>query len=183
MMNAKHILIALAVLLANPFGSNGQDPQFSQFYAAPMYLNPAFTGNTTQGRVAANYRKQWLEVPGAFTSYTFSYDQFLRKYNSGIGFMFVKDQAGSGGLRYNSFGALYSYVFRLTREIGVRVGVRGSYTSRDLDFFYLRFSDQIIRDDPFNTIETFDRIGKTYFDFGTGAILFSKQTERIVYGC
>src|SRR5688572_33466757 len=27
-----------------------QDPQFSQFYAAPLYLNPAFAGSTNQAR-------------------------------------------------------------------------------------------------------------------------------------
>ena len=27
-------------------GAIAQDPQLSQFYAAPLYLNPALTGNT-----------------------------------------------------------------------------------------------------------------------------------------
>ena len=166
------ILVSSLVLLS--VFVNAQDPQFSQFYAAPMYLNPAFTGNTIQGRIAANYRKQWLKVPGAFTSYSFSYDQFLRKYRSGIGLMFVKDKAGSGALRYTSVGGLYSYVFKITRAIGVRVGIRASYTSRDLDFYYLRFADQIIRDD-LSTIESIDLVGKTYLDFATGGVLYTKD--------
>jgi len=170
-----HIWLITALVLPLHLICNGQDPQFSQFYAAPMYLNPAFTGNTIQGRVSANYRKQWLEVPGAFTSYSFSYDHYLRKYKSGVGLMFIKDQAGSGALRYNSIGGLYSYVFILTRTIGVRAGVRASYTSRDLDLFRLKFADQIIRDDPFHTVENFNRIGKSYADFGTGAVLYSQD--------
>ncbi|MGM0478992.1 MAG: type IX secretion system membrane protein PorP/SprF, partial [Bacteroidota bacterium] len=33
-----------------------QDPQFSQFYANPIYLNPAFAGSHGCPRFAANYR-------------------------------------------------------------------------------------------------------------------------------
>jgi len=175
-MQNRYIPILIALMLAPPLLTKGQDPQFSQFYAAPMYLNPAFTGNTVQGRVTANYRKQWIKVPGAFTSYSFSYDQFLRKYRSGVGLMFINDKAGSGALKYSSIGGLYSYVFNLTRTVGIRAGLRASYISRDLDFFHLKFADQIIRDDPFGTIEIFDRIGKTYFDFATGAVLFSQSS-------
>ena len=175
MIKFKQIWLAFVfVLLLQQIGK-AQDPQFSQFYAAPMYLNPAFTGNTEQARLAANYRKQWLKVPGAFTSYIFSYDQFLRKYKSGVGLMFINDNAGSGALRFKSIGGLYSYVFHITRSVGVRVGLRASFISRNVDFFRLRFADQILRDDPFSTIEKFDRGRNTYFDFGTGAIIFSEN--------
>ncbi|MBL4657442.1 MAG: PorP/SprF family type IX secretion system membrane protein, partial [Flavobacteriales bacterium] len=107
--------------------------------------------------------------------YTFSYDHFLRKYRSGVGLMFLQDRAGSGALRTSSVGGLYSYVFSLSRSVAVRAGLRGSFASRNLDFYNFKFSDQIIRDDPFLTIESFDRTGKTYFDFGTGAILFTEH--------
>ena len=48
-----------------------QDPQFSQYYAAPLYLNPAFTGSEMLPRIGANYRNQWpgieLDFSGGFT--------------------------------------------------------------------------------------------------------------------
>jgi len=172
MIQNSYTLIFIVLMLIPPLTMRGQDPQSSQAYAAPMYLNPAFTGNTIQSRVSANYRKQWIKVPGAFTSYSFSYDQFLRKYRSGVGLTFVNDKAGSGALRHNSIGGLYSYVFQLSRNVGIRAGVRASYVIRALDFNKLTFADQIIRQDPSNTIETFDRLGKSYADFATGAVLF-----------
>ena len=98
------ISYVIALVLFLPLIVRGQDPQFSQFYAAPMYLNPAFTGNTMQGRVIANYRKQLLEVPGSCTSSSFSYDHFLRKYKSGLGHMVLKNKAGSCALMHNSIG-------------------------------------------------------------------------------
>ena len=42
-----------------------QDPQFSQFYAAPLYLNPAFAGSAQEARVGINYRNQWPQIDDA----------------------------------------------------------------------------------------------------------------------
>lgn len=42
---------------------NAQDPQFSQFYASPLQLNPALTGvHPGAWRVVANYRQQWNSI-------------------------------------------------------------------------------------------------------------------------
>ncbi len=35
-----------------------QDPQFSQYHSAPLYLNPVFAGTTQTHRFIANYRNQ-----------------------------------------------------------------------------------------------------------------------------
>ena len=51
----------------------GQTPQFPQFYANQIYLNPAFTGNTAVNRIAGNYRNQWAGV-SAFNSYSLAYE-------------------------------------------------------------------------------------------------------------
>ncbi|WP_287060456.1 type IX secretion system membrane protein PorP/SprF, partial [Algoriphagus sp.] len=39
-----------------------QDPQYSQYYAAPLYLNPAMAGGELTGRVGFNYRNQWPSI-------------------------------------------------------------------------------------------------------------------------
>ena len=44
-----------------------QDPQFSQFYANPIYTNPAFAGSSTVGRIVANARNQWPSIAGTFS--------------------------------------------------------------------------------------------------------------------
>ncbi|MEL7422621.1 MAG: type IX secretion system membrane protein PorP/SprF, partial [Bacteroidota bacterium] len=36
-----------------------QDPIFSQFYAAPLQLNPAFAGTTIAPRFTFNHRNQY----------------------------------------------------------------------------------------------------------------------------
>ena len=59
--------------------TQAQEPQYSQFYAAPLYLNPAFTGNTEGTRFAAIYRNQWPAVSGTFQSVSASLDLNLER--------------------------------------------------------------------------------------------------------
>ena len=44
-----------------------QDAEFTQFYASPMFLNPAFAGTHMCPRLTLNHRNQW---PGATTFIT-----------------------------------------------------------------------------------------------------------------
>ncbi|MEJ0030308.1 MAG: type IX secretion system membrane protein PorP/SprF [Bacteroidota bacterium] len=67
LMRRVMVLSALLVLLGADLAS-AQDAQFSQFYAAPLYLNPAFAGSTNQGRVGMNYRNQWPGIDANFTT-------------------------------------------------------------------------------------------------------------------
>jgi len=64
-MNATYLyrILTLTLILAAISYSNdlkAQDPHFSQFYAAPLYLNPALAGTSAGNyRVGVNYRDQW----------------------------------------------------------------------------------------------------------------------------
>ena len=70
----KTLLFSL-LLLAFAFNLKAQDPNFSQFFASPLTLNPALTGKFDGSyRVAGNYRNQWPTINNAFTTYTASFD-------------------------------------------------------------------------------------------------------------
>ena len=75
-----------------------QDPQFSQFYAAPLYINPAFTGASQFTRFGVNYRSQWPNLDASFETFSFYADHFVEKYNSGIGLILTTDRQGNQGL-------------------------------------------------------------------------------------
>lgn len=150
-----------------------QDIQFSQFFASSMYLNPAFTGNTEQHRWTGIYRNQWPSIPGAFVSYSFSYDNHLSEYNSGVGIIITKDKAGTGGLRFTDIGGLYSYYFQVNRFLTIRFGTKASYTFRNYDQSELLFADQVITGSS-STIETFNG-GTSYLDINFGGIAYSEK--------
>src|SRR6185369_11344180 len=87
--------VASVVLILVGCGTvTAQDPQFSQFYAAPLYLNPAFAGATGQARVGANYRNQWPAIDANFTTISAFGDFYNESKNIGLGAIITKDREG-----------------------------------------------------------------------------------------
>ncbi|MBM3453456.1 MAG: type IX secretion system membrane protein PorP/SprF, partial [Bacteroidetes bacterium] len=69
----KNILIPVIIFLVS-FESVAQDPTFTQFYANPIYLNPAFAGSHGCARIASNYRNEWPQLTGNYVTYAAAYD-------------------------------------------------------------------------------------------------------------
>ena len=135
------ILSLLFIVLMN---ARGQDPQFSQFYAAPMYLAPSFAGTSLKKtRVAMNYRNQWPEIPQAYSTYSFSFDHYISKIRSGVGFLMFRDQAGPGRLATTNIGGLYSFDVQINETFHLRPGAHFMYTYRSIDYSRLVFYDQV----------------------------------------
>src|SRR5687767_3437658 len=83
-----------------------QDAEFSQFYANPMYLNPAFAGTNRCPRAVLNYRNQWPGIANSFVTYSASYDQHVDVLHGGLGVMVLSDKAGEGSLRTTNVSAI-----------------------------------------------------------------------------
>ncbi|MEO8588365.1 MAG: type IX secretion system membrane protein PorP/SprF [Flavobacteriales bacterium] len=152
-----------------------QDPQFSQFYAAPQYLNPALTGNTHQDRIALNYRLQWPGIKPGYETYMAAYDHRFSTVNAGMGVMVMHDQAGTSGLSFTTVGMSYSYEARINYKRAVRAGLRIGYTMRGVDPSGYLFADQVIRDNAAVTLEPnmVERIN--YLDIATGGMYYSEK--------
>lgn len=163
----------------------GQDPIFSQFYAAPLQLNPAFAGNNYAPRVAFNYRNQypsWTSEGSAYETYSASYDQYFDDLNSGIGLLVLTDDAGNGILKTNRLSAVYSYRLQLNRSLYAKIGVEGSFVQTQLDWDKLLFPDQIDPESgpvspggtPIPSTEVRpDDLTVNSFDLSTGMLLYS----------
>ena len=126
------------------FRASGQDPQFTQFYANPLYLAPSFAGATLSDRVTLAYRNQWPElVSGVFVTYSFSYDHYFDKFNSGVGILLMKDVAGTGDMGITNAGLQYSYDITINKEFHLRPGVHFNYTQMGLRFDQLTWNDEL----------------------------------------
>jgi type IX secretion system PorP/SprF family membrane protein len=186
-MKLDHILLSALLLLGIAFNSDlqAQDPIFSQFYAAPLQLNPAFAGNNYAPRIAFNYRNQypaWTSEGSAYETYSASYDQYFEDINSGIGLLVLTDDAGNGILKTNRLSAIYSYRLQLSRDFFAKLGVEGSFVQTQLDWDKLLFPDQIDPEagpispggTPFPTTEVRpDDLTTSYFDISTGMLLYN----------
>jgi len=169
---SRHILW---LLLAAASVARAQDPQFSQFYAAPQYLNPALTGNTFQDRIALNYRLQWPGVQPGYETYMAAYDHRFSKVNGGIGGMVMRDKAGTSGLTTTLVGLSYSYEARINYRRAVRFGVRAGYGNKSVNPDGYLFADQVIRDNAARTIESNLIAQVSYFDMAAGAMFYTEQ--------
>ena len=103
--------ILFAFLFIGGFAAKAQDPEFSQFYANRLYLNPAYAGTERCPRVGLNYRNQWPSLDQGFVTYSASYDQHFNALSGGLGLLAMSDEAGAGTITYQNIGLLYAYQF------------------------------------------------------------------------
>lgn len=164
---------------------SAQDPVFSQFYAAPIQLNPAFAGTTLEPRITLNYRNEWSAwAQPAYVTYAASYEQFMENFNSGIGLMAQTDSAGDGIYKTNKFSATYGYRLQVTRDFFIKFGAEAGVTQSSLDWNKLLFGDQLDpingAEDPFGNPYLTDEVrplnnSVTYLDISTGLLAYSRN--------
>ena len=177
------LALFFCMLLSNY--SKAQDPAFSQFYANPLYLNPAFAGATTDGcpRVNLNYRDQWPGIGRTYVTTSASWDQHINAIGGGLGVIVAQDRSGAGNLNTSHASLLYSYHLEVNRKFSVKAGFEASYRMINLDWDELTFGDMIhpqfgfiypTNEDIDNYTET-----KSFPDFSTGILGY---TENIYFG-
>lgn len=156
---------------------SAQDPSFTQYYANPLYLNPALAGTNKCPRIVLNFRNQWPALSGNFVTTAASYDQYVDAINGGLGFYVMNDNAGRGTLNSFNINGIYSYQLTLSKTFSMVVGFQGTYFQRSLDWSRLTFGDQI---DPRRGFiyETQDKQRGGVVDnvdFSAGTVIFSEN--------
>ncbi len=171
-------LFTLITLILFGMSAQAQDVQYSQFYAAPLYLNPAMTGSSEMTRIGVNYRNQWPGLDQSFTSYSAYADHYLFNANSGIGLIFNRSDQSMANLSVSEIGLTYSYRMRLGFRSFLRVGGQASYMDRDAYFGDMIFGSQI--DDQTGAIGDFsgenlgDDIRHQFMDYSFG-LMFNNE--------
>ncbi|MDR3716483.1 MAG: PorP/SprF family type IX secretion system membrane protein [Puia sp.] len=160
-----------------------QDPQFSQFFASPLTLNPALTGKFNGVvRVAGNYRNQWPSINNAFITSTISVDAPILKSRLpetdtwGVGFMAMTDKTASGILTSN-FLSLSTAYHKALDEDGLQqigLGFQGTYANKTLDGTRLHFEDGLQLDGTWLQSPTeainYQTVNVHYFDMNAGLL-------------
>lgn len=165
-----------------PAPAGAQDPHFTQFFASPLTLNPAFTGLFNGDfRIAGNYRNQWSSISTPFVTGTVSADFGILKntisYNDiwGVGVLAMYDQTGGGGLRNNYFAVSTAYHKGLDAEGRQTLAVGGqvALVQKRLDFSRLLFESQLTNqgfDPTLPSGEYFSNANLTYSDYNVGLL-------------
>ncbi|MCS7003919.1 MAG: type IX secretion system membrane protein PorP/SprF [Cytophagales bacterium] len=168
------------VLCLVSYISFGQDAQFTQFYATPLYLNPAFAGSTQQARAIVAYRNQWAQLDANFVTTLASYDHYLERYNISLGFLARNDQQGirSSTLQNNEISAIGGYYVAFNKKYQMSFGLQIGMVSRNLNYSNLLFARQFNSltnqfDKNMPSGESFASERVNFADFSTGTVFYS----------
>jgi type IX secretion system PorP/SprF family membrane protein len=120
-----------------------QDPQLSQFYASPIYTNPAFAGSSKKIRFSSSARNQYIGLDQTYKTAVATLDASLPKISSGLGLISMYDQAGDGFLSTTSLGVVYAYNLAINRFWNMNFGIQSEIRQRFYDFNRFTFGDQL----------------------------------------
>ncbi len=117
-----------------------QDALFSQYMFNMMLVNPAYTGSRDVISLNAMYRNQWVKVPGAPETMTFSADAPLKNEKMGIGLTVFNDKIGI--VNNTGFYGNYAYRIRLSNNSTLSMGVSAGMTNYRADLAGVRLNDE-----------------------------------------
>ncbi|WP_236974405.1 PorP/SprF family type IX secretion system membrane protein [Membranihabitans maritimus] len=193
-MKLRYIVLGFVFTFLLGIGNiRSQDIHYSQFYMAPLHLNPAMAGvMNCNYRVIANYRNQWATVlTNPFNTFSASYDQKIpvgRSDYFGWGASAWGDVAGEAKYKQVMGRLTGSFSKKLFGDrntshylvAGADVGIN----QRGIDVNALRFGSQY---DPITgvfdpgappdpSIDLYSPV--TFFDVSGGLLWFSVFDER-----
>ena len=182
----RKILVVAVLVMISGF-LKAQDPHFSQFFASPLTLNPAFTGKFDgQWRLAVNHRDQWPSIPKAYVTTSGSFDFGILKNKIpehdvfGIGISGVSDASANSQLKLN-YGSISMSYHKALDEDGyntIGAGFQGTYSSLVLDVSKLTFEDMLRQNGFTGTTNDiiYNGTNQNYMDLNAG-VLYSGSTN------
>ncbi len=177
-------LLLIGLWLLGSLFARAQDPVFSQFYAAPLQVNPAFAGVTFSPRITLNYRSQWAAFDGGYSTYAAAFELGVESLNSGFGLMVTGDNALNGVYQNYRIHGMYTYQIRMGRQLYARVGVAGGWIGRQLDWNRLRFGDQLDEitgnvdqngNETFSAEQPPESLNRNLFDLSAGLLINGRK--------
>lgn len=186
-------MLLSGIVIVNDAYSQGM--HFSQYYNAPLLLNPANTGLLPQEdyRIGINYRKQWASIPVPYVTMAAYGDfQLMRNKNQtnwmGVGFSFWNDMVGDGDLKLTKFEGHLAYHIQMGDYSMVSVGASAGYAQRSVDFGKLTFGSQwdgFTFNQALPTNEKYGSLVKSsYFDVAAGVnyAIFPNENTYVKIG-
>jgi len=115
-----------------------QDPMYTQYMFNMLPLNPAYAGSRDVVSMTALYRNQWVNLPGAPQTTTFSIDAPIKKEKIGIGINVFNDRIGI--FNNTSINAMGSYRIRLKKST-LAFGIQAGATQMSANYGGVRTSN------------------------------------------
>jgi type IX secretion system PorP/SprF family membrane protein len=173
----KQFILSITIL-GSFLQGNTQGIHFSQYYNAPMLINPANTGflQDNEWRTGLNYRSQWATVPVPYNTFSMFGDVALFRERLetswlGLGVAAWRDVAGNGSLALTKFQSNLAYHILLGEKSSLSAGLSAAYNQRSVDFSKLTFDaqwDEFSFNGALPSLETNLNQKTSYVDIGAG---------------
>ena len=178
-MKESIISVFILLLLVSANEAKAQiDPHFSQYYAYPLWLNPALTGVVDgEARITGNFRDQWTGISDNYKTAAVSAD-FRQTDKIALGVNVFNQQAGTAGYNYLSAYGSFAYQVPISSDSyhKLNFGVQAGVINRSFDISKLQMDDQYNTSTGFDpnmaTSENFASTGGTAFDANAGIFYY-----------
>jgi type IX secretion system PorP/SprF family membrane protein len=186
--------LLVPVFLLGSLGLLAQDIHFSQYYNAPLTMNPALTALSKGDiRITSVYRSQWNAANSRYKTFNVAAEKKFYNINHdkwwfSAGLDLAHDQAGFGNLSNNHVLLTGSYTRILDRRNFLSVGASLGLGQRGFDPGNLTFDNMWNGDIvDFNrpTGEDFDNTNFVYPDMGAGVNIrrqWPKKRSKVDFG-
>jgi type IX secretion system PorP/SprF family membrane protein len=144
----RHTAFSFAMLIASH--AHAQDIHFSQYYSAPLTINPALTGGFAGDyRAGVNYRSQWVSVTVPYRTFDIYGDlnlgrRFLARNFWSIGVNVIADRAGDGDLSVTKVlgSGAYHFILDQGKNNDLSFGLQAGWVQKSVDFSKFYFDNQ-----------------------------------------
>ena len=183
-----HIFYIVLAILFFHLSMEAQDMHYSQFYADPLRLNPAMSGNYNGTyRLGLNARQQWRSVTVPYKTISayadFAYQKGRKQVNwMGSGLHFMYDRAGDADLSTLEIRGNIALHQTIGPNFYLSAGFGAAYVTKSANMAALYFGSQW-NDSGFDlnlsSQETFATEQFSYMDLQGGAV-FTYHFEDLV---
>ena len=164
----KLLLPTLLMVLAFLDATAQQDPHYTQYMYNMNVINPAYAGSKENLSFGLLYRKQWIEIEDAPTTFSLSGSAPIGK-NVGLGLSVISDKIGP--VEENNVYGDFSYTLNLGGEHRLALGLKAGITFQKIG---LRSIIQPTLPDPNDGAFHADT-NDSKLNFGTGLFYYTNK--------
>lgn len=155
------LLLLLCLAATTVYGQ--KEPQYTQYMYNIGSFNPAYVGTVQTTELAALYRAQWIDIPGAPRTIRFGANLPFSNETMGLGINIVNDQLGPLSQTYADLS--YSYQVKITDNTKLSFGMDLGGSFLNVDFSKGTFEN------PGEAL-SLERINNFYPTVGAGLFMY-----------
>ena len=160
-----------------------QRPMYSQYMFNMLNINPAYAGSRGVLSGTALFRDQWVGIPGAPQTASFSLDMPLKEKKIGLGMQLYDDRLGIE--RTTGLNVSYAFRIQLTESGTLSLGLQAGLLNYRANYSEVRtfqpndpsFNQNISGILPAAAAGIYYNSDKFYFGFSTPALLQTKLSN------